>query len=135
MQAQDITERKRAVEALRLSEEKHRAILEGIDEGYYEVDLAGHAHLLQRRALPLARLRAARSCRARSGRRLTDAEDGAASSTTCFRQVFATGRLLKNAEFEVVGKDGTRRAVAGLGRPHARRAAASPRASAAWSST
>ena len=42
MQAQDITERKRAVEALRLSEEKHRAILEGMDEGYYEVDLGAN---------------------------------------------------------------------------------------------
>ncbi|HNV45820.1 MAG TPA: PAS domain S-box protein [Spirochaetota bacterium] len=37
----DITTRRAAEEALRASEEKYRNILEGIKEGYYEVDLAG----------------------------------------------------------------------------------------------
>jgi diguanylate cyclase (GGDEF)-like protein/PAS domain S-box-containing protein len=109
VQAQDITERKRAVEALRVSEEKHRAILEGMDEGYYEVDLAGNLTFFNdalARALGYGR----DELQGRSGRRLTDAEN-ARKLYDCFRQVFATGRLLKNAEFEVVGKDSTRRAV------------------------
>jgi len=38
----DITERKRAEEALKASEEKYREILSTIEESYYEVDLAGN---------------------------------------------------------------------------------------------
>ena len=37
-----INERKKAVEALKASEEKYRTILESIEEGYYEVDLEGY---------------------------------------------------------------------------------------------
>ncbi|MGD0277524.1 MAG: PAS domain S-box protein [Syntrophales bacterium] len=37
----DITRRKKAEEALRTSEEKYREILDNIDDGYYEVNLAG----------------------------------------------------------------------------------------------
>lgn len=38
----DITDRKRAEEELRASEEKYRTILENIDDGYFEVDIAGN---------------------------------------------------------------------------------------------
>ncbi len=37
----EIQERKRSAEALRLSEEKYRTILESMQEGYFEVDLSG----------------------------------------------------------------------------------------------
>ena len=40
--ARDINERKRIEEMLRQSEEKYRTILENIEDGYYEVDLAGN---------------------------------------------------------------------------------------------
>ena len=38
----DITERQKADEELRRSEEKYRSILENISEGYYEIDLSGN---------------------------------------------------------------------------------------------
>jgi len=38
----DITEQKRTEEFLKRSEEKYRNILENIEEGYYEVDIAGN---------------------------------------------------------------------------------------------
>jgi PAS domain S-box-containing protein len=38
----NINERKKALEALRESEEKYRTILESIEEGYYEVDFEGY---------------------------------------------------------------------------------------------
>lgn len=40
--AQDITERKKAAEALRQSEEKYRTILDSIGDGYFETDIAGN---------------------------------------------------------------------------------------------
>jgi PAS domain S-box-containing protein len=43
---EDITERKRGEEALRKSEEKYRTIIKSIEDGYFEVDIAGNITFL-----------------------------------------------------------------------------------------
>ncbi|HEV7501549.1 MAG TPA: PAS domain S-box protein, partial [Vicinamibacteria bacterium] len=109
VQAQDITERKRAVDALRLSEEKHRAILEGMEEGYYEVDLEGTLTFFNDalcRTLGYTR----EELQGPAVRALADVE-GSPTLSASFRQVLDSGRLLKHAEFEVVGSDGLKRAL------------------------
>jgi PAS domain S-box-containing protein len=42
----DITERKRTEETIRWSEDRYRTLLEEIEEGYYEVDLAGNLNFV-----------------------------------------------------------------------------------------
>jgi PAS domain S-box-containing protein len=109
VQAQDITERKRAVEALRLSEEKHRAILEGMDEGYYEVDLGANLTFFNDalcRSLGYSR----EELQGLDASTLTD-DENTRKVREAFRLVRETGRPLKNAEFQVIAKDGSRRDV------------------------
>jgi diguanylate cyclase (GGDEF)-like protein/PAS domain S-box-containing protein len=107
--ARDVTERGRALEALRRSEEKYRAILSSIDEGYYEVDIQGNftflndalcRHLGYRREELLGT----------SHRRYTDPKN-ARLVQGLFRDVFETGRAVRGAEFETVRRDGARRRV------------------------
>ncbi len=109
VQANDITERRRAVEALRQSEEKHRAVLDGMDEGYYEVDLEGNLTFFND-ALCRALGYGHDELLGMNDRQLTDTEN-ARALLRYFREVYSTGRPLKHVGFETVAKDGTRRSV------------------------
>ena len=103
----DITERKLAEEALRQSEEKYRNILESMQEGYFEVDLAGNFTFVND---ALCRnLRYTREeLTGMNNRQYTDKET-AKRLFQIFNQVFKTGEPVKEYDLEIIGKDGTKR--------------------------
>ena len=101
--------RKQAEKALWESEEKHRAILGNIEEGYYEVDLAGNLTLFND---ALCRLYgyAKDELMGMNYRQYVDDETVKIMYQT-YNAVYRTGKPDKAFDWEVVRKDGTRRFV------------------------
>ncbi|NWF92208.1 MAG: PAS domain S-box protein [Syntrophaceae bacterium] len=103
---QDITERRLAEEALRQSEEKYRNILESMQEGYFEVDLAGNFTFVndaEARNLGYTK----EELIGMNNRQYTDKET-AKRLFQVFNQVFKTGEPIKAFDFEIIRKDGTK---------------------------
>ena len=100
-------ERKQAEEALRESEEKYRTILESIEEGYYEVDLAGSFTFFND---SLCRIIGypKEETRGMNYREYTD-EKNAKRLFETFNKVYTTGEPGSLFDYEVIGKDGTKR--------------------------
>ncbi len=103
----DITERKQAEETLRQSEEKYRTVLETIEDGYYEVDLAGNFTFFNDsvcRILGYSR----KELIGINNRQYTD-EENARKLYEAFNKVYLTGKPTKEFDWEVIRKDGTKR--------------------------
>ncbi|MCX5823723.1 MAG: PAS domain S-box protein, partial [Deltaproteobacteria bacterium] len=102
----DITERKQAEEELRESEEKYRNILENIEDGYFEVDLAGNFTFFNDSVCRMVGYTHA-ELMGMNNRQYTDKENSRILYQA-FSKVFSTGEPSKGVDHEIIGKDGTK---------------------------
>ena len=105
----EIKERVRAEEAMRESEEKYRTILNSIEEGYYEVDLAGNLTFFNDtfyRQLGYSR----EELMGMNNRQFMSAETAKRVYET-FNRVYETGMPAKAIDWEMIAKDGSRKIV------------------------
>lgn len=104
-------ERKRAEKALSESEEKHRIILESIEEAYYEVDIAGNLVLFNPAFVNTLKYPAHELMGMNNRAYMTP--EGAANVYRTFNEVYRTGVPAKVYDWEMVRKDGSRVLVEG----------------------
>ncbi len=102
--ARDVTKRKRAELALRESEEKYRSILESIDEGYMETDIAGSYVFMNRAACEMF----GRTREEMLGTSYRDymTPDTARTMYRIFNSIYRTGEPAELFDYEIIGKDG-----------------------------
>ncbi len=102
--SEDITERKKAEEALRKSEEKYRGILENMDDAYYEVDLNGdlvffNEALISKTGYSRGELMGM------NYRQYVSPETRKAVSKV-FSEIYKTGQPVRLFDYEVITNDG-----------------------------
>jgi PAS domain S-box-containing protein len=102
----DITERKRTVESLQLSEEKYRTIIEEINEGYYEIDLAGSFTFFNDTVCSMTGY-SREELTGMNNRQYAD-EKTAKELYRLFNEVYRTGKSIKRLDHETLRKDGSK---------------------------
>ncbi|HNV65442.1 MAG TPA: PAS domain S-box protein, partial [Smithellaceae bacterium] len=102
----DITKQKAAEKALQQSEEKYRTILETMEEGYYEVDLAGNTTFVNDAVCRINGY-SRQEIIGRNNRDYTSPET-AKKVYKEFREVYITGKPGKTSEHQIIRKDGSK---------------------------
>jgi PAS domain S-box-containing protein/putative nucleotidyltransferase with HDIG domain len=98
-----------ALDELRQSEEKYRTILDGIEEGYYEVDIEGNLTFFNdsmRRILGYS----SEEMMGLNSRQFTDKENAKKLFQT-FHEVYKTGRPSKGFDWQIISKEGRERFI------------------------
>ncbi len=105
----DITELKEMEKALRQSENKYRTILEGIQEGYFEVDLAGNLTFFNDSMCRIVGC----SQEELMGANHQQFVDQITSKKVyrAFNKVFKTGKAIESFDWQIVGKNGAEKQV------------------------
>jgi diguanylate cyclase (GGDEF)-like protein/PAS domain S-box-containing protein len=106
---QNITERRQMEEVLRHSEEKHRNIIDNIQDGYFEVDLAGN-YTFFNESLCAIYGSTKEELMGMNHRQHTDKET-AKKVFDAFNEIYKTGIPGSIFDYEIIRKDGTRRQV------------------------
>jgi diguanylate cyclase (GGDEF)-like protein/PAS domain S-box-containing protein len=101
----DVTEHVQMEEALKRSEERYRAILEEIEEGYYEVDLAGNFTFANDAAC--CQFGYSREELMGMNYRAYVPKDDAKNVYKTWNKVYRTGEPVKSFPFASIKKDGT----------------------------
>ncbi|MGA3208021.1 MAG: PAS domain S-box protein, partial [Syntrophales bacterium] len=107
--AHDITERKQAEEALRESEEKYRAIIENMQEGYHEVDLKGNFTFFNESTCKILGYER-EELLGMNNRQYAD-EENTRKIYQVYNRVYRTGEPVKNFEWQIIRKGGDRRDI------------------------
>jgi PAS domain S-box-containing protein len=108
-EADSRNKRKQTEQTLLQSEEKYRTILENIEDGYYEVDLAGNFTFFNTsmcRILGYSK----EKMMGMNNQQYTDKE-GAKKLFQAFNRVYKTGDPAKEFDWQIIRKDGTKRHI------------------------
>jgi len=104
-----ITELRRTKEGVKHSEEKYRTILESIEEGYYELDIAGNFTFFNDSICQIFGY-INDELMGMNNREYTEKETAKRLYQT-FNRVYKTGKPTKIFDFEIIRKDTTKRYV------------------------
>ncbi|MFZ0726568.1 MAG: PAS domain S-box protein, partial [Desulfobacterales bacterium] len=104
-----VDELERAVEALHVSEEKYRTVIENIEDGYYEVDLSGNFTFFNH---AMARITgfASNELLGMNNRDMMD-KFNTTQVFQVFNQVYQTGLATRAFDWQLIRKDGSRRVL------------------------